>query len=218
MRFSENVSCSARSNRDRPGLKKDMEMDIHQDPPGGAGPVASGSYVRQVALILFSCLPSSLKLAVYRSFGARIGKGTRIGIGSYIIPSQGAFDTIRIGEHVTIGKGVQILAKKTVLGEWSQIRDNTRIWGEAEFSLGKEGYIDRDCRFDLRRDIRLGDGVVVSGGTWFFTHMVYRSVMAGAPYRFGPITVGERCYIGANAFFYPGSRSLPMSWSEHAPL
>ena len=162
------------------------------------------NYSRKLLLAGFSYLPSGPKLAVYRLLGAEIGKNVELGFGSYILPFSGEFRKIRIGDGVVIEDGVRILAGNLSLGTGSQIKNHTRIWGQSDFTLGSDSYIDQECHFDLRRDISMGDEVVVSGGCWIYTHMVFLSVLSGAPYKFGPVSVGDRAYLGANVFVLPG--------------
>ena len=161
-------------------------------------------YLKKILLLAFSYLPSSLKLTVYRILGARIGKNIELGLGSYILPFDGDFKKIRIENGGIIEDGVHILAKSLVIGEESQIKSGTRIWGQSSFSLGKGCYIDQDCHIDLRRDITFGNMVAVGGGSWFYTHMVFHSVLNGAPFAFGAISLGDRAYLGANVFILPG--------------
>jgi acetyltransferase-like isoleucine patch superfamily enzyme len=161
-------------------------------------------YSKKVLLAGFSFLPSVFKIAVYRRLGAKIGKDVELGFGSYIIPFSGEYQRIQIGDDVVIEDGVQILAGSLSLGKRSQIKNNTRIWGQSDFSLGSDAYIDQECHFDLRRDISIGSEVSVSGGCWIYTHMLFLSVLSGAPYKFAPVTVGDRSYLGANVFVLPG--------------
>jgi acetyltransferase-like isoleucine patch superfamily enzyme len=161
-------------------------------------------YLKKVALAIFSYLPQEFKIFFYRFMGAEIGNNVDIGLGSIIIPLEGNFKKINIGDNVVIEDGVRIIAKNLFLGTGTQIKNNTKVSGQSGFTTGKNVYIDQECHFDLRRDITLGNDVVISGGCWFYTHMVFHSVLDGAPYTFGPIIVEERTYLGANAFVLPG--------------
>ncbi|MGB8308580.1 MAG: DapH/DapD/GlmU-related protein [Methanoregula sp.] len=152
----------------------------------------------------FSYLPGTIKIISYRALGANIGKNVELGMGSIIMPFDGDFKKIQISDGVIIGDDVKILAKYLILGEGSQIKASTRIWGQSSFSLGPLGYIDRECHFDLRKDITLGKETTISGGSWFYTHMVFLSVLDGAPFTLSSIRVGDRTYLGANAFVLPG--------------
>lgn len=161
-------------------------------------------YLKKLSLAGFSYLPSELKLLVYRIMGAEIGKNVELGLGSFIIPFDGDFKKIHIGNDVVIDDGVQILSRHLFLGERAQIKNNTRIWGQSDFTAGKFAYIDQECHFDLRRNITLGNEVGIGGGGWFYTHMALHSVLEGAPSKFGEITIGDRTYMGGNVFVLPG--------------
>jgi len=160
-------------------------------------------YLKKVGLAGFSYLPSELKIFIYRGMGAKIGKSVELGLGSYIIPFDNNFKKIQIEDGVIIEDGVHILSRNLLLGKDSQIKDNTNIWGQSDFFIGKGVYIDKECHFDLRRNITLGNEVVISGGSWLYTHMIFHSVLKGSPSKFGPITIEERTYLGANAFVLP---------------
>jgi len=160
-------------------------------------------YIKKVALVSFSYLPSELKIFIYRCMGAKIGTNVEIGLGSYILPYDNDCKKIRIENDVIIEDGVHILSRNLYLGNGTQIKNNTKISGQSDFTSGKNVYIDQDCHFDVRRNISLGNEVVISGGCWFYTHMVFQSVLEGAPFKFGPVIVEERTYFGANGFVLP---------------
>jgi acetyltransferase-like isoleucine patch superfamily enzyme len=161
-------------------------------------------YAKKIVLTGFSYLPSELKIFSYRCMGAKIGKNVELGIGSIIIPFDYDFKKIHIENGVIIEEGVQISTKNLFLGENSQIKDNTKIRGQSDFTVGKRVYIGHECYFDLRKDISLEDTVTIAAGSWFYTHSVFQSVLDGFPVKFGPITIGERTFVGANAFILPG--------------
>ncbi len=161
-------------------------------------------YLEKMALVGFSYLPSELKIFLYRCMGARIGKNVELGLGSFIIPLGYEFKKIHIGDDVTVGDGVHIFSNNFSLGTGTQIKNNTRISGQHDFTAGKNVYIDQECHFDLRRDISLGNDIGIGGGGWFYTHMVFHPVLDGAPYDFGPIIIEDGTYVGGNVFVLPG--------------
>lgn len=156
-----------------------------------------------VVLTAFSYLPSELKIFMYRGMGAKIGQNVELGFGSFIIPFDNDFKRIHIENNVIIENRVQISSKKLFLGEYTRIKNNTKVSGQSDFTAGKRVYIDQECHFDLRRNIILGNNVVISGGCWFYTHMVFHSVLDGAPSKFGQIIIEEKAYLGANVFVLP---------------
>ena len=138
-------------------------------------------YFEKMALAGFSYLPSELKIFLYRCMGAKIGKNVELGLGSFIIPLGYDFKKIQIGDDVTVGDGVHIFSNNFSLGSGTQIKNNSRISGQHDFTAGKNVYIDQECHFDLRRDISLGNDIGIGGGGWFYTHMVFHPVLDGAP-------------------------------------
>ena len=161
-------------------------------------------YTKKILLISFSYLPSGIKILFYRFMGARIGKNVELGLGSYIIPYFSGLKNISIGNNVLIGDHVHIRTRNLRIGDDCEIKDNSLIWGQSDFSAGTGVYIDQECHFDLRRTITLGNDVIISGGCWFYTHMVYHSVLKGSPSKFGSISIQDRTYVGANVFVLPG--------------
>jgi acetyltransferase-like isoleucine patch superfamily enzyme len=162
------------------------------------------NYLKKMGMLLFSYLPSEIKIFFYRMAGARIGAGTEIGLGSLIIPYDSDFKKINIGTDVSIGERVKILAKRVTLEDHAQIKDECRIWGESEFSMGKYAYVDQRCGFDLRYPITLEERVGIGGGSWMYTHGVFLSILDGAPSEFGPIVIHDHVWVGANVFILPG--------------
>jgi acetyltransferase-like isoleucine patch superfamily enzyme len=157
-----------------------------------------------MALAVFSYLPSELKIFIYRCVGAKIGKNVDLGLGSYIIPFDYDFKKIHIENDVEIGDGVHILSKHLFLGERSIIKNNTQIWGQSDFKMGSDAYIDQYCFFDLRNDISIGNSAGIGGGSWLYTHGILHSILEGSPSKFGPIKIGDRSWIAANVFILPG--------------
>jgi len=94
--------------------------------------------IKKIVLIVFSYLPSFLKIFLYRLAGADIGNNVEIGLGSVIIPFDFDFKKIHIGNDVLIHDGVQILSKTFNIGIKSKIKRNTRIWGQSDFFAGKD--------------------------------------------------------------------------------
>lgn len=167
-------------------------------------PLSLVMYLKKVTIAIFSYLPSEGKIFFYRCMGAKIGKNVELGFGSIIIPQDFDFKKIIIENGVIIGDGVQILSKHLFIGEQSQIKNFTTIWGQSDFNMGRSAYIDQHCFFDLRNDISIGNFVGIGGGSWFYTHGILHSILEGWPSKFGPIKIGDRSWIAANTFLLPG--------------
>src|SRR5512138_2168191 len=82
--------------------------------------MSSGRYLKKMLLTGFSFLPGKVKIRLYRTLGATIGRNVEIGPGSFIRPFDGDFSRIEIGDGVVIGDHVRIMAKQLFLGAHSQ--------------------------------------------------------------------------------------------------
>ena len=66
--------------------------------------------------------------------------------------------------------------------------------------LGPEVYIE----FDFAELLTIEDDVVLSQGATVLLHDSALNNLVGAPIRFGEVTLGRRCYIGANSLVMGG--------------
>ena len=106
-------------------------------------------------IITIGCLPSFLKVFIYKLKGYKIGKKVKIGLGSVIIGKDVIIkDNVRIGflsvfivkdlkldRFVNIGSLVYINTEKVELGEDTKIRENVYIAGlktpDSKLIMGK---------------------------------------------------------------------------------
>ncbi len=151
--------------------------------------------------IIMSVLPisSSCRGSLYRVFcHKKIGKGFKIGFGSYIDSRE-----ILVDKNVCIGNLVRIKQlDRFELGENSSIGSSTVICGayeinkfaEREFVCGRNVGILCSHYFDVVSPIIIGDYVTIAGKwTQFYTHSFDL-----APNRLdGGIHIGNHVYIGA---------------------
>lgn len=159
---------------------------------------------RRLLAGLIAVLPfNSWRLALYRHLlGYRIGRGTRI-----------AALTLIDCQHVAVGERCRIGPLNFISVHAFEMADDAKILsfnffgrGLAEggryqgtFSLGARSAIHWRHFFDVRYDIRVGsDGIIAGKSACFWTH-------SGGLLRRGPITVGDRCYVGSHALFAPAT-------------
>jgi acetyltransferase-like isoleucine patch superfamily enzyme len=112
-------------------------------------------YLKKIALILFSYLPSEIKIGIYRLLGAKIESGVYLGLGSYILPFYSSFSSIRIGKKTNIGDNVMISSRGIEIGSEVEIKENARITGESRFSVGDFSYIG-ECNNQFKERCRAG--------------------------------------------------------------
>ena len=141
--------------------------------------------------ILFpGLLPSFLKVRYYRWFTkARIGKGTKISLFSYIIAKKvnigkncriGPLTFIEIEKTLEMGDYVQIRMLTNIrtgvlkIGDDSEIMDNVRIGGilthHSKLIMGKRVGIFPYAYVNPSYEIILEDGVGIGGRSHLFTH------------------------------------------------
>ena len=151
---------------------------------------------------LLSIMPlsSSFRGTIYRLFNRKgnIGKGFRIGFGSYIDSN-----IVKIGDNVSIGNLVRIKClDRFEVGVNTSIGSSTVICGAKE----EEKFLNRDficgsnvgilCShyFDVVAPIVIGNDVVIAGNrTQFYTHS---DDLSGNRLD-GGINIGNHVYIGA---------------------
>ena len=162
------------------------------------------SYAKEMGLLVFSYLPSGIKTGFYRLMGARIGKGVRIGLGSYVLPFYSGFSGIEIGESAVIRDNVRICARSVKIGADCEIKEDSRISGEMSFSMGDRSYIDQGAIINLRRDVSMGSDACIGSRSAVYTHGVWLSALDGKPVRYGKVSIGDRAWVASNVFVMPG--------------
>jgi acetyltransferase-like isoleucine patch superfamily enzyme len=180
--------------------------------------------LRAVILSLVSFLPSFIKISIYRIFfGAKIGRGVRIGFGALLI-----FKTLELGDDSRIGAISIIRVKDIRLGQRVKIGILTRITvyelslessvtigpqvsilasdrdPRCVFSAGSESWIFEYCYINPARPIRLGRNVGVGGGSYIFAHGLWLSKLKGYPVAFGEVVIGDDVWLPWGCFIMPG--------------
>lgn len=146
----------------------------------------------------------------------RIEKGTNIK-GVKII---GEGDII-IGKNCKFGKNIVINVKRRfVLGDRSILSDNLEIAG-LDIEIDKEFWCGRYCAIgggscmeklsklrigywghlgdfsfiNTARPVTIGNEVGLGQDTRIYTHGAYQSVLEGFPVEYGPVTIGDNCWL-----------------------
>jgi acetyltransferase-like isoleucine patch superfamily enzyme len=176
-----------------------------------------------IALFLFP-LPSVLKVFFLRHiFGARIGKGVRIGF-SLIFPEGleignrtrighlnviGKMRQLRLGQDVIIGHfnvilgGLEVnLGDGAVIVRFNEINSilNPLVRGSPDpvLRIGRRAIITAWHKIDFTDRVELGDGVVFAGRL--------SNIWTHNRQDIGPVSIGARCYVGSGIQMVPGSR------------
>ena len=171
---------------------------------------------------LFLFLPSFIGVPLRRLFGYKIGKGTRIKIGTLILCENftigknnniGPFCLIR-GEKVDIGdnnniKALSILsAKEIILDSYTHIAPLVIIDGSftpnSKFVLGDHSRIFPFSWLDTGEGISIGKQVGIGGHTLIFTHGYWPNYLEGGPVSFGSVIIEDFVWLPWRVFVMPG--------------
>jgi acetyltransferase-like isoleucine patch superfamily enzyme len=174
--------------------------------------------------MIVAFFPNKVRIAIYRFFGAKIGKCVRIGLGTVILA-----DYIEIGDHTNIGSFCRIKVSKITLGKYVQISnlakitahtlkmdsraiigENTHISGDNRdkrsiLMMGMHSWIFQNCFINVTREVTMGKNVGVGGGTYLFTHGYWLNKLEGFPVAYGSVIIEDDVWIPWSCFIMPGT-------------
>jgi acetyltransferase-like isoleucine patch superfamily enzyme len=180
--------------------------------------------VRLLLALAVALLPSPLKVLAYRLFfGYRVGRGIRVGFGTVFFN----VGHCRIGDQVRIGCfNVFAQVDNLDMGNHVHVGMFNLFRGGDKIKLGDyatimrfnvfNSIIDPDATNELRPEIDLGTGVVVTTGHWLdFSDWVSigpHSILGGRSsslwthnrQRTRGISIGPHCYLGSEIRMAPG--------------
>lgn len=173
--------------------------------------------------VLVAFLPSSVRIAIYRLTGSKIGKGVKIGFGTVILAEKIEIgdnsiigyccrikvNTLCIGKYVSIGNCVKINVYKIRMDSRAIISSTVYIEGDSSdkrcvIKLGMHSWIFQHCYINVVRQVTLGKNVGVGGGTYLFTHGYWLSKLDGFPVRYEPVFIEDNVWIPWGCFIMPG--------------
>ena len=185
----------------------------------------------------FPFLPSEEKIHLYREAGHEIGKGCIIGRGAVLIGNRivlgdnvsiagGTYiesPEIRLDHDVRIGSQGNLVASRLQIGAHTRIGDRVIIdisGGrniDSDFVCGVDCLVASDCYVNVCHRVELGDHVALSPRSMIFTHSYWQSVLDGYSAQFGPVSMANDSWLGANAQVLPkisiGEGAIVMSGS-----
>ncbi len=170
---------------------------------------------------LFFFFPSFINVPLRRLLGHKIGKGSKIRIGTLI-----QCNSINIGSNTTIGPFTFIKADELIIGNYTAIKSiaaiSTRVinFGNyvhiapltiissefTEFSIihiGDHSRLFPFCWLDTGNGIYIGKHVGVGGHTLIFTHGVWPNYLNGAPVSYGPVKINNNVWLPWRVFILP---------------
>lgn len=173
-------------------------------------------------MLTIGLLPGPLKIAYYRSRGAKIGKGVSIGPGAVIVAREieigdGAtigFGTylkgrkVQIGRYARIGSAAFIDAETITIGEDAKINEQVFVGGlsspESHLQIGARTILMQHTFINVARSVTIGDDTGIGGRCSIFTHGSWQNMLDGYPVTFAPVTIGRNVWIPWEVFIMPG--------------
>lgn len=156
---------------------------------------------RVFSVICSGCLlllPSKLKLAILRFFGARIGKGCYVGFSLVNVSN------LAMGDHCYIGHINLIWRLRTLsMQNGSRISHGNWITGASvgEFFLGRNSAVTTFHYLEASGFISIGMNTIIAGrGSHFFTHGIAPNNLDDVR----SISIGDWCYLGSSIRAVPG--------------
>lgn len=141
------------------------------------------------------------------SFGERVQLG---GIGA-------AAARIEIGDNVSIGDDVRILAPRVRIGDYTVIHNHTTIYGYDAVRIGACGWIGQNAVLNCTAPLDIGNGCTISAYSTLWTHFSGGDPLQGCRFdSVKPCSLGDDVWIGAQCSVAPvsiGAKSLLLAGS-----
>ncbi len=177
-----------------------------------------------ILAVIFSLLPSKLRLALLKLRGHEIGTKVKLGFGA-ILKVDGK---IHLGQGCKVGHFVLIKSNELKIAPYTQISSFSFIQ-TPRITIGRDskissaviirsGHVSRDSELilgdlvhifpfvtiDSSRKVKIGDETGIGPHCSIFTHASYKSVLQGYPVTYGDVTIGKRVELTYNVFVAPG--------------
>jgi acetyltransferase-like isoleucine patch superfamily enzyme len=173
-------------------------------------------------MLTVGLLPNPLKLAFYRSRGAKIGRNVVIGPGAVIVADEieigdgatigfGAYfkaRTVQIGRYARIGSATFMDAETISIGEDAKINEQVFVGGlsspASHLRIGARTILMQHTFINVARPVTIGDDTGIGGRCSIFTHGSWQNQLDGYPVTFAPVTIGSNVWIPWEVFIMPG--------------
>jgi acetyltransferase-like isoleucine patch superfamily enzyme len=113
-----------------------------------------------------------------------------------------------IGDQVTIGEDVRILAHNVVIGDYVTLHNHTTIYGYDDVSIGECTWVGQNAILNCSGPLRIGRGCTISAYSNLWTHFSGGDTLQGCRYGPGnikPCTLADDVWIGVQACIAPVS-------------
>ena len=145
--------------------------------------------------------------------GEDLALGERIVIGGI----GGDAERVEIGDNVTIGSDVRIIAPRVYIGDFTVIHNHTTIYGYDEVRIGACTWIGQNAVLNCTAPLSIGAGCTISAYSNIWTHFSGGDPLEGCRYNSRkPASIGADAWIGVQASIAPvniGARALVLAGS-----
>ncbi len=150
--------------------------------------------------MIFLCPPFLKKWILRRFCRARFGRDSYVGWFSAVVGRE-----VELGSYSCVKPFTLILLDgKIKLGDYTEISSFTIIYGCSDFVAGHKCYIGPQVWINCSEDVVIGNNVGIGPRSMIFTHGSFLPYTEGYPVRFGRVKIGNRVWIPAGVFIYPG--------------
>lgn len=134
--------------------------------------------------------------------GQEVSIGERVQIGGIDGPAQ----SVEIGDNVTIGDDVRIIAPRVKIGDYTVIHNHTTIYGYEPIMIGSCSWIGQNVVLNCTGPLTIGCGATISAYSSIWTHFCGGDPLQGSRYNSKqPAQLGEDVWIGVQATIAPVS-------------
>ena len=156
--------------------------------------------MRKLLLALVLLAPPWLKKWLLRRvFGAKIGRGVRIGWFALVKGQR-----VEIGDYARVSGFAMIQCREVLIGDYTVIGSSVHAYGPAAFAIGRHSVLGAETMINVWEDVRIGDMSAIGARTMIVTHGTALPYTEGYWVRFAPVAIGDRVWIGSGVFIQPG--------------
>ena len=178
---------------------------------------------RRLIPLLFSYLPSPVKVELYRLRGYDVSRSAWLSRGVILNCRR-----VRIGENVRIGPFSDFTAEELLIednvvflgdvrvmsvsrltaGEYTVFGKDLEVRGDPSekysLEIGQNCWVGPHVLIDTHRDVRIGNGTAIGDENMLWTHGFYAEELEGYPVNNGPVTIGNNCWFPPRVVVFPG--------------
>jgi len=174
-----------------------------------------------ILALFLSLFPSFIGVPLRKLFGQKIGRSSRIRLGSILKAKD-----IEIGSNTSIGPFTCLIATKIKIGNNTEIKSlsitkaneitigndaqisplaitNGPLIPKANLTIGNHSQIFPFCWLEPGEGIEIGNHVGVGGHTFIFTHGSWSNYLNGGPVSFGPVKIEDNVWLPWRVFILP---------------